>query len=515
MKPCRLIGTVLLLSLLSLQGLAKSQPAASSACTGPNGSRFNLEPRPNAVVQAAQSVAFLSNGASQDIDLVLATATDMRAIAGVADDAFYVQRSSSNCAPDLEGELPILSNSFDPAFLPNGTPIAVADPARNAFFIADIRFGDLTDDNGVGILRTTAAALLDTTACPSGTQFNGSAGCFTAGSVFNITELNTFLSSPQIAVDPRTEGTGAGDVYTVVTQDDAISGVISISLMACTNADLNCSNPVLFTEKGKSVDYAFVQVRPDGGITVSYRSTTFPGINPEKIMFVRCTPNGAPAAPTCGTPVLVTTEKMPNFDSSVGVDPIFDAPYPVHTNRLESDGKTVTTFLVYDRCHVPVINFNVAVDFCPKTDAVITSSSDGGDTWSPVSLVTTSPGQQFFVTIATDASTGTVNLAYYSTENDPNGEHAQVFLAQIAPGTTTVGSPQLLTSAFADPEAISPIPVQFEPTGLGDRIGLAAAGTGTSGQSHAYVGFTWNSVFGTYGGVSSADTNNHLSAFQY
>jgi hypothetical protein len=474
-----------------------------------------LEPRPNAVVQAAQSVAFLPDGAGHDIDLVVGTATDMRAIAGVSFDAFYVQRSTQDCQADLEGELPIIANESDPEFVPNGTPIAVADPARNAFFIADIRFGESSDTNGVGIVRATTASLLNRTACPSGTQSSGSAGCFAAASVFNITDLNTFLSSPQIAVDPRTTGTGAGDVYTVVTEDNAIAGTMSISLMACTNADLNCSNPVLFTEKNRSVDYPFVQVRPDGGITVSFRSTTFPGINPEKIMFVRCTPNGAPAAPTCGTPVLVTTVKTPNFDSSVGVDPIYDVPYPIHTNRVESDG-TVTTFLVYDRCDVHVIDFGVAVDFCPKTDVVITSSSDGGNTWSPVTLITTSPGQQFFVTIATDASTGTVNLAYYSTENDViNNERAQVFLAQIAPGTTTVGTPQLLTSAVADPEAISPLSVQFEPTGLGDRIGLAAAGTGTGGQSRAYVTYTWNSVMGTYDGVPSADTNNHLLAFEY
>ena len=502
-------------ALLFLQTLANAQPAPSSPCTSPNGSRFNLEPRPNAVVQAAESVAFLPNGAGQNIDLVLATATDMRSISAGSNDVFYVQRSSSNCQADLEGELPEISNATD-LFVPFGQPIAVTDPARDAFFIVDLRFGVSTDDSGVGIVRTTAAALLNTKSCPNGTRHSGSAGCFTAASVFNITPLNTFLSSPQIAVDQRTTGIGAGDVYAVVTQSDHISNAVTISLMACTNATLNCSKSITVSGTDLQPDFSFVQVRPDGGITVTYRNTTFPGINPEDIKFVNCTPNGAPAAPACSAPVLVAHEKTPIFASIIGVIPMLDVLYPIHTNRLESDGQTVTTFIVYDRCEVPVIDFGVAVDFCPKTDVVMTSSNDGGKTWSPVTKVTNSKGQQFFATIANDASTGTVNLAYYSTENDPTlQEHAQVFLAQIAPETTTVGKPQLLTSGHADPQAISPVFVLLEPTGLGDRLGLAAAGTGTSGQSHAYVTFTWNSVPGIYAGVPSADTNNHLLLFQY
>lgn len=514
MKTSSVIMSVLL-GLLIAQTPAKAQESKASPCTGPNGSRFNLEPRPDAVVQAAQSVAFLHDRAGQDIDLVLATATDVRGISAGSSDVFYVQRSTSNCQPDLEGEVPEIQNATD-LFVPNGTPIAAADPAHDAFFIADIRFGVNTDDGGVGIVRATAASLLNAKACPKGTQHNGSAGCFTAASVFNIVSLDTFLSSPQIAVDQRTKGAGAGDVYTVVTQDDHVSQKVSISLMACTNTTLLCSNPIPVNGKAAQPDFSFVQVLPDGKITITYRNTTFPGINPEDIKFVTCTPNGAPAAPTCSAPVLVVHEKTPDFDSFAGVT-ILDAPYPIHANRLEKDGKTITTFVVYDRCEVPVLQFPISTaGFCPKTDVVITSSSDGGKTWSPPSKVTKSQGQQFFGTIATDSSTGIVNLAYYSTENDPvRQEHVQVFLAQIAPGTTTVGNSKLLTSAFADPQAEPPASVLLQPAALGDRLGLAAAGVGTARQSRAYVTFTWNSVFGIYGGVPSVDTNNHLSVFQY
>ena len=62
--------------------------------------------------------------------------------------------------------------------------------------------------------------------------------------------------------------------------------------------------------------------------------------------------------------------------------------------------------------------------------------------------MTTSRVQQFFGTVATDASRETVNIAYYSTQNDPLQQHLQLFLAQVAPGSTAVGVPHLLTSTF-------------------------------------------------------------------
>ena len=487
---------------------------AQSACTGANGSRFNLEPRPNAVVQAARSVAFLPNRAGPNIDLVVATATDERSLAG-SPDSFYAQRSAESCVPDFEGGLPFISNIVD-LFAPDGSTTVVADPARDAFFIVDLRFGQNTDENGVGIVRTTSANLLSNAACPSGTQSHGSASCWPLGAVTNITTLNAFLDSPHIAVDPRTSGKGAGDVYVVVAQRSANGSNTGISLTACTNTTLHCGTSTSISGGDAQADFPFVQVRPDGGITISYRNTTFPKVNPEEIKFVYCTPNGAPAAPTCNSPLVVTTENNPEFASLLGDVPMIDALYPRHAHRLESDGKTVTTFVVYDRCDVAIIQQNgLGSPFCPKSDVVMTSSTNGGASWSPVSKVSPATGQQFFANVATDISTGTVNIAYYSTENDSFQQRAQVFLAQVPPGSTTPGAPRLLTSAFGDVQASSPLTVLLQPAGFGDRLGLAAAGSGTAGQSRAYVGFTWNNVFGTYGGVPSADMNNHLSVFPY
>jgi hypothetical protein len=490
--------------------------AQTSPCNSPNGNLFNLEPRPNAVVQIARSIAVLPNPAGNN-NLVVAVGEDERASENLAPiisgDAFYVERSGSNCTPDFEGGLPAIDNPFN-LFVPNGSVSVVADPARDQFFIVDQDFGGAPDENGVGIYQTTSANLNSTSACPSGTEF-GTASCFTTVAVVNITGLNAILDNPQIAVDPRTTGVGAGDLYAVVTERNSDNTSFHISLTACTNG-LNCGNAISISAKNeKDPDFAWVQVRPDGGVTISYRNTTFPGENKEEIEFVTCTPAGAPNPPICKSPVLAATVKTPVFDTFIGDLPMTDQLSPRHVNRLESDGKTVTTFMVYDQCDVAATQHGIGGPFCPKTDVVMISSTDDGAAWSPVTLVSSSPGQQFFGAIANDTSTGTINIAYYSTQNDFFQLRPQVFLAQILPGTTSVGTPQLLTSASADVQATPPISFDAQPTFFGDRIGIAVTGTGITGQSTAYVSFTWNSVAGTYDGVSSPDVNNHLTTFQY
>lgn len=493
--------------LLAVAAIWGAPVFAQLNCAGPNGNIFNLEPRSNAVVQAAKSIAFLPGAGSGGGDLVVGTATDMRGIAATNDE-FYVERSSTNCAADFEGGLPQIENILG-VFAGNGTPIAVADPARSAFFVVDLRFGG-ADQNGIGIVRSDAATLLSSSSCPSGTQSQGSAGCWTVGAVTNVTSLNAFLDSPHIAIDQRATGAGAGDVYTVVSERSANGSSNSISLTACTNSTLNCGASIVISGSDQEADFPYVQVRTDGGITVSYRNTTFPKVNPEDIKFVTCTPKGAPNAPSCTAPVLITTEDNPVFASLPGDVPMEIDLYPRHANRLESDGHTVTTFLVYDRCDAAIIQqAGLGSPFCPKSDVVFTTSTDGGATWGPTNKISTAVGQQFFSSIALDAGTGTMNVAYYSTENDFFQQRPQVFLAQFLPGTTTPAAPHLLTTGTGDVQATSPLTVLLQPVGFGDRLGLAAA-AGT-----AYVGFTWNSVFGSYAGVSSADMNNHVTRFSY
>src|SRR6202167_3501327 len=289
MKRSLCFVAFLFAQLIGLQHMAQ---AASSPCNSPNGNLFNLEPRRNAVVQVARSLAVLPNPAGNN-NLVVAVGEDARGMAPpptpiISGDAFYVERTGSDCTPNFEGGLPAILNPNN-LFVPNGSVSVVADPARDQFFIVDQDFGGPPDENGVGIYQTTSANLNSTSACPSGTEF-GTASCFTTVAVTNITGLDAFLDNPQIAVDPRTMGVGAGDLYAIVTERNSDNTTFHISLTACTNG-LNCGNAISISAKNeKNPDFAWVQVRPDGGVTISYRNTTFPGVNKEEIEFVTCTP---------------------------------------------------------------------------------------------------------------------------------------------------------------------------------------------------------------------------------
>jgi hypothetical protein len=498
-------------------GIAGSPLDANTAASVPvnpdcNGTRFNLEPRTNALPQNTESVDFLPNRVGPGVDLVVGAANDQRASLG-GFDAYYVHRQGSSCGVDFEGTLS--TSAIDPT--------VVADPARDAFFLADL-FLSLSQVVEVG--RTTAANLLSPTACPSGTQLNGNnPNCWPVVGIADFTNPSikqAALLDPHMAVDPRTSGTGAGDVYVVAQYENTtkVPAVASAQIIACKNLTLTCGSPVVVSGTDTFGSFPYVQVRPDGTITISYWTFTKPfgtQPNPIDVMFVICQPQGAPKAPLCSTPTLVATSNVPGLFAPGGSG-FRDSLFPKHANRLEADGKTFTTFLVYDRCHSIVGSPAFAAPACSKVDVVFTFSTDDGATWSMPEAVESGAGHQFFGTIRNDTSTETINIAYYSTQDDLFLQRAKVRLRQIAAGSTVPGPANILTTASTDPDA--GIQNLIAPGGLGvidfgDRIGLAAAGTGTAGQSKVYVHYTWNNVFGTFDGTAQPDQNNTLLGLSY
>lgn len=506
MKTRTAVFTLLMLAaVLSTASLSattkKMMPATGSGCN-PDGNRFNLEPLANApflnfeafVTQANESVAVLPDRAGNSGDLVVGTALDARALDGTfnnfATDAYYVQRDNANCAADFESFVPFVDSV---AVMPEVT----ADPAHDAFFIATIFLPD-GETTTIGIAGTRAATLLNSAQCPNGTQANPGT-CWTSAGLANMSNPNAFLLSDQaISVDQRTKGKASGDVYVAASQES--SGPLNqIVLAACTNSSLNCSPSVVISGADGNADYPTVQVRADGGITVSYAN--FISSSQIQFKFVSCSPSGAPNPPICSAPVLVTTEDNPG--SGVPGDyPLQNPDYPRHVDRLESDGKTVTTFLVYDQCAVPKDGF-----ICPKSQVALTSSTDGGNTWSPLQVVGSAAGQQFLGNLALDVSTGTVNIAYYSSQKDKSFKlETQIYLAQVLPGQTSAEKPRQITSALY----YGPLNLHSVPS-----IGVAAGGTGTPGQSVVYIHFTGSTTEGTFNGQEFPIIHNLLTKFEY
>lgn len=142
----------------------------------------------------------------------------------------------------------------------------------------------------------------------------------------------------------------------------------------------------------------------------------------------------------------------------------------------------------------------------------MTFSTDNGKTWSTPASIDAASGHHFFPAIATDQSTGTVNIVYYTTEGNKTHHDVRVFLNQIAPGTNTLSPPQQITTTPA-PMDISPENNAFLCCEF--YIGAIARGTGSKGESHLYTSFSPTFVNGIYNGKPVPEKNSHISLLTF
>ena len=489
---------------------------ATVPCTGNNGARFNLEPRANAFPQNEATADFLPNRIGSGDDLIVQGANDWRGnLTNVKWDGnvsgYYVHRSTTaDCSTQFEGGLPTITVQGSALFGIGGTVVA-ADPARDAIFMADQRFGSLS---GVGLFRAAASTLLNSAKCPNGTHLEAQAtSCWTVTPpVLLFPQPGPDLGGvqPVVTIDerPTGAGTGAGDVYIVGSGPGTTSGV-NIVLAACTNS-LNCGTGAgeIISGTDSNPSFPYVRVRADGVITISYVNGNNDGT--QDIKFVTCRAAGAPKLPTCGVPVLVQHVTQPIFDDLTNIA-LLAFTYPKLANRAESGGK-FTTFLVYDDCRNPFVQGNPPFTVCLGAEVVMTISVDNGKTWSAPVSVDSVGGHHFYPSITTDPSTGVVNIAYYSTEGDKFVHAVRVFRNQINPGGIAIGAPQAVTKI--------PDPIDGDPDGLGlfqfDLfMGAAARGNGITGQSRLYLSFDCTTAAGTYEGRPAAELNNHIIAVTF
>ena len=498
--------------------------SAATPCTGNSGARFNLEPRALAVPQQNAAADFILNGVGQGEDLIVQTANDWRgAFASTTWDnsmsGYYVHRAATaDCSVQFEGGLPAIAYKGG-AVLGVGDAAVVADPTRGAFFMADMRFGPTA---GIGLFRASAASLLNHTNCPSGTHVEAqAASCWTQTPPVLVNPVTQpyFNSEFNLAVDERASGVGAGDLYIAANTYITSMSEYGVVVIACTNATLSCSPMVTLSTSGA---LPYVQVRQDGVITVSYLAAPEETSTPEPIAFVTCTPAGAPNPPVCGSGTKVTTIQSPlptptQFELTTpikGIDIFSTSTYPKHANRRESNG-SFTTFVVYDDCrnpYTPPPPPTPQPTLCLNAEVKMAVSQDGGRTWTAPVSVDTSSGHHFYPSIAADKSTGTVSVAYYSTEGDSFHHRVRVLLNQVAPGSTTLGAPQQVTRSL--------VPMDSAPGFLGTdmddfHIGAIARGTGTKGESHLYTSFNQTVVNGNYNGQSLPEKNNHIGLTVY
>jgi hypothetical protein len=136
---------------------------------------------------------------------------------------------------------------------------------------------------------------------------------------------------------------------------------------------------------------------------------------------------------------------------------------------------------------------------------MLTTSTDNGTTWSTPVSVDTANGHHFLPAITTDASTGVVHVAYYSTEGDVFNHAVRVLRNQINPGSVSPGVPQVVTPVH------DTINNSFSDAILLDLyLGAKARGNSTGSNSRLYFSFDSTTVSGVYEGDPAPDANNTI-----
>jgi len=542
-------------SAVANSGSGATPQTLASTCNASSGAKFNLEPFHGMreigipLPQNQTSVDFIPDGGVGGNDLVVGGANDYRGLIepeaagfsgvvpphawGFSASGYYVHRAGPDCGSNFEGGLPHLVYSPTREILFGmGDPVIAVDSTRKLVYGADLRFG-LTV-SAIGLFRTTTTKLNSAAACPDGTHLTDAsgndtvaAGCWpTSMVVAPDTTPSDLLDKPHLRVDERSKGTGAGDIYLTYTWFANNASVIQLVVCPANfNSILDCSNPRTVSHPNDAnTQFSHIAVRPDGVVTISYVNFEVfsePEGNPfvveqSNIKLVTCTPNGAPNPPTCSLPSLVAQEMRPiPLQARIAEQGFPVATYPTHDQRFNPATGQYEEFVVWTRCATsgifPVGNGKF-FDWiqCPESKIVMshsTGESGPAMNWSSPLPLDTGPHDQFFPWVRTDHDKNTVQVIYYSSENDRSGHLLQVMENEVVPGNYSSGTPQVLTKTQINPSA-DPILGDADPN-FGDYIGMAAK------NGHAYVHFTGTNFPQTFGGAAVSGQNNQLTSFTY
>jgi hypothetical protein len=523
-----------------------SPSATVTGCGTASGTRFNLEPATNPVPQNEPPVDFLPSkltGGTANTDMVVQSANDFRGLVTATFGGLtgvYVHRDATQACyggTDFELGSPTIADPLQAgqSLMGEGDPRVTADPSRSQFILTDLRMDEFT--SAIGLRRVSATNLSNTTTCPKGTQTIAQAAtCFgTAAVALGASQEDNedFDNSTQ---DPRSSGTGAGDIYVTWTRfDNDFVPSTEIDLQVCTatfTTLANCSPQIVVSAAADTdVQYSWLSVVPAGTnagkLTVVYMNYT---TGTTQIKMAVCTPNGAPKAPTCAVPTVVTTLATPI--TSFSEEGFTIGGLSDNTFRIESMAKVAnrgdgTTFIVWDTCKVqPFTASGSTFDSpCMDADVKLGVSTNLGASWTfPAAGVDIGTGtHEFFPAISVDNEQNITNIAYYKTEDTLLYKNrTRVVLKQIPAGSTTPGALILVTTSVDSPNGDPNIPL-FAPQ-YGDYIGVSGRSTSaTAGTGRAYIGHTNDSRLGTFictfcsgaTGAQNPESNNHVSKVTY
>jgi len=489
-----------------------------TGCGTTTGTVMNLESSTNPVGQYGPSVDFILSELGSGKDLVAEYGLDTRYELGIFDSAsaMYVHRDGTQqCygGTDFEmGNPPIMDPNDHSEFMTAaGEGRLIADPnsAHKQFIVADVRYDGLT--SGVGLRRIAASNLESTSTCPAGTlSISHEATCAGTNAIIVFASEDNASDTVAIAQDPRTSGTGAGDIYLVSPSVRDLRTVILISACKATFTSISdCSSPAILSgsTSGAIPSVTVVGGGPNAGaiaITYGISNGGFSGT----LKYVSCTPNGAPNAPTCTSSHTITTDNN-LYETLTGVPAVELSPWPQIVARTDSGGQTL--FAVWSDCAVGV--YTTGLYGCPEAQVVMaTATSVTSPSWTLHHIF--GPGHRFLPNVAYDPGQGIVNVAYYYTVSDLYKSRSRIAINQVPAGSTTPGSTTVLNTSYDSMEGDG-TSFGFFSFNLGDFVGVAAHGGSASGSSRVYVGFTSNARQGTYGTVTNTQADNDILRATY
>jgi hypothetical protein len=497
-------------------------PVSVTGCGTASGTVMNREPATNATSQRGPSVDFLLSELGSGKDLVVESGFDNRPELGTLDSftGIYVHRDASQSCyggTDFEmGNSPI-PNPYDHGDLLTGMGgarvLADSNSSHKQFIFADLRADG--EAAGVGLRRVPASNFESTSTCPAGTlNMSQEATCEGSTAVLIDASLDDLADSVSIAQDPRSSGTGAGDIYVVNTQFGSFGSVIHLTACKATFSSISDCAPTI-TVSGSQNETQFPSVAVIAGgsnagtIVISY------GDSPNNVEFVSCTPHGAPTHPTCGSHHLVRSDtNVINSYYSLADNPSLALnTWPVIAARSDSGGGQ-TIFIVWADCKVLTYS-TYPVEGCIDADIVMDiDTSLTSPSWA-FHHVTTSSGHQFMPSIAYDTGQNIISIAYYSTKSDGYKNKVVMLMNQIASGSITVGSTVSVTTSYDSITGDGTNTDSFDSNPLGDFTGLAAHGGSGAGSSRVYLGFTNNARMGSYNSISNTQADNNVSRVTY
>ena len=490
------------------------QAISVTGCGTASGTVMNNESAISAVAQGQPSVDFMLSELGAGKDLVAETALDARYEVGLLDSltGIYVHRDPSvSCygGSDVDMGNGAIADPFNPGeFLPSegsGRVLADDNSAHKQFLFVDTRLDGTT--SGIGLRRVPASNFESTSICPAGTLTGAQEEtCLGSKAIIVNASLDNISDTPAIAQDNRSSGTGAGDIYIVNPSLRVLRSVMVLSACKATfTTASDCSDPLIISSSNQdgpvSPSVAVVQGGPNAGaIVITY-------VYGDQIIYIDCTPGGAPNRPTCGHHSTVRTDA--NMVSQITDNPLDITPWPSIAARTDSGGQTL--FVVWSSCkNTPTFPLFA----CPDADVVMDVATNVTSPSWAFHHVTTASGHQILPSIAYDTGQNMINIAYYSTSSDYYKNRVVMKMNQIPSGSITPGSTFSVTSTYDSLEGDGTL-FDYRGGTLGSYMGLAAHGGSAQGSSHVYLGFTNSNRLGTYGADTNTQSDNNVSQVTY